>query len=176
MLLSSRACSRCSNSSRCFRGSAFRAASKRRFSSSWITLGIFQQPHEFVPHDRIEMILTNRRVVANRSAQMTVGVGTQAPIVVKLARRGLGGGAVEGVAATLTNQHPLQQRRFEGAPGRMMFVLLQLLLRPVKGLFTDQGRNGNFDPIRSRPLVVGTIAARPSLAFPQRSRDPLSRS
>src|SRR5208283_5511602 len=106
---------------------------------------------------------------------MTIGVGTQAPIVVKLARRGLGGGAVEGVAATFTNQHALQQRRFEGAPGRMMFVLLQLLLRPVKGLFTDQGRNRNFDPIRSGPLVVGTIAARQSLAFPQRPRDALAR-
>ena len=39
MLFSSRAWSRCNNSSRCFRGSPFLAASNRRFSSSWITRG-----------------------------------------------------------------------------------------------------------------------------------------
>ena len=134
MLFSSRACSRCSNSSRCFRGSAFPGRFQATVQFLLNHLRIFQQPHEFVPHYPIEVILTNRRVVANRSPQMTISVGTQAPIVVKLARRGLGGGAVERVAATLTDQHPLQQGGLDRAPGRMMFILLQLLLRQGESL------------------------------------------
>src|SRR5215831_2596820 len=56
----------------------------------------------------------------------------------------------------------------------MTFVLLQLLLRHGKGFFADH-RNRDLDPIGSRPLVVGTVAARQPPAFPQCSRDALSR-
>ena len=87
------------------------------------------------------------RIVADRSLQMTISIGTHAPVVVKLACGGLRGGAIERVAAALTNQHPLQQGRFNGAPGRMPFVLLQLLLRQGEGLVANQGRNRNLDPI-----------------------------
>ena len=119
------------------------------------------------------MVLANRRVIAKRSLEMTIGVGTQAPVVIKFARRGLCGGAIERVATALTNQHPLQQSWFNRAPRRVAFVLLQLLLGQGKSFLADQSRNRDLDPIFSGSFVVGTVAARQSLAFPQCSRDAL---
>lgn len=58
----------------------------------------------------------------------------------------------------------------------MTLVFLHLLLGKGESLFADQSRNRDLDPLRSRSLVVGTVAARQSLAFPQRSRDALSRA
>src|SRR5579863_8030012 len=56
----------------------------------------------------------------------------------------------------------------------MPFVLLQLLLRQRKGLFADQGGNGNLDPVLVRSFVIGAIAAGEPVALPQRSRDSLA--
>jgi len=138
--------------------------------------GIFQKTQQFLPDHGIEVVLANRRIIANRSLQVTISIGTQAPVVIKPARRGGRRGAIERIAAALTNQHPLQQGRFDGAPGRMPSVLLQLLLRQGESLFADQARNRNLDPILAGPLVVGAVAARQPLAFPQPSRDALPRS
>src|SRR5215469_8005346 len=107
---------------------------------------------------------------------MAIGIRTQAPVVIKLACRGARGGAIECIATTLTDQHPLQQGGLDRAPGGMTFVLLQLLLRQGEGFLADQSRNRDLDPIRSRPLVVGTVAARQPPAFPPCSRDTLSRA
>src|SRR5271157_1229356 len=78
-------------------------------------------------------IWSRRRVIANRAPKMAIGIRTQAPVVIKLARRGARGGAIECIATTLTDQHPLQQGGLDRAPGRMTFVLLQLLLRQGEG-------------------------------------------
>src|SRR6516165_11393091 len=99
--------------------------------------------------------------------------GLQASVVIKLTRRRWSGGAVERVAAALTNQHSLQQGRFDRAPGRMRFVLLQLLLGQGESLFADRGGNRNLDPILSGPFVVGTVAGGQPLALAQRPGDAL---
>ena len=36
--------------------------------------GIFQQTQQFLPDQRIEMVLANGRVIANRSLEMTIGI------------------------------------------------------------------------------------------------------
>jgi len=69
--------------------------------------GIFQQPHDFGPDDSIELVLTNGRVFADCPLEVTIRVRTNAAVVIEPAYRGLRRGAIEPVAATLTNQHPL---------------------------------------------------------------------
>jgi hypothetical protein len=69
--------------------------------------GILQQPHDFGPDDGIELVLTNGRVFADCSLEVTICIGTNTAVVVEPACGGLRGGAIEPVAATLTNQHPL---------------------------------------------------------------------
>ena len=69
--------------------------------------GIFQQPHDFGPDHCIELVLTNRRVFADGALEMTIRVRTNAAVVIEPACRGLRRGAIEPVAAALTNQHPL---------------------------------------------------------------------
>jgi hypothetical protein len=135
--------------------------------------GIFQQPQDLRPDGGIEIVLTNRATVTESPLQMPVGIRTQAPVVVDLVPGGPSGSPIERVAATLADQHALQQGGLKGAPRRMALVLLQLLLGQGKNLFADQSRHGNLNPFLVRPLVVGAIAIGQTLALSQGPGDPL---
>src|SRR4051795_762302 len=56
----------------------------------------------------------------------------------------------------------------------MTFVLLQLLLRQCEHLFVYKRWHGHLDPLRARPLMVGTIAARQTFPLAPRACDSLS--
>src|ERR1019366_3843967 len=68
--------------------------------------------------------------------------------------------AGQGIAALFANQHALQQGRLDGAPRRMMFVLLQLLLCQREHLFAHQRRHRDLNPLRTGPLMTTNVAAR----------------
>ena len=74
--------------------------------------GIFDELDDLVPHDRIEKVLADRTIVADRSTGAPPRVRAQAAIVVDLVPGGLGGGPVERIATSVADQHPLQQGRF----------------------------------------------------------------
>jgi hypothetical protein len=54
-------------------------------------------------------------------------------------------------------------------------VSLEPFLRQRKGLFLDDRRHGDRDPILSRPLVVGAVASGDPATHPYRPRDSLAR-
>src|SRR5260370_36540852 len=104
---------------------------------------------------------------------MTIGIGTEASIVVQLSLGRSCGRSIQGIATLLAYQHPLQQCRFNRSARRMMLVLDQLLLCQSKCLFTHQRRNGHFDPVLARPITMPVASVRgtvpltlsPPLAF-----------
>src|SRR5215471_13160370 len=122
------------------------------------------------------MVLTNRPVVANRPRKMTPGIGAQAAVVIDLVQGGSRGSAIERVAATLTNEHPLQQGRYDCAPERMTSVLFQLLLRPSKSRFADQSRHRDLDPFLPGPFMFRTVGAHRPRPLPRPPRDSLART
>src|SRR5205807_7516372 len=91
---------------------------------------------------------------------MTIGIGTEASIVVQLSLGSSCGRSIQGIATLLAYQHPLQQCRFDRSAGRMMLVLGQLFLCQSKSLFTHQRRNGHFDPVRARPITMTVASVR----------------
>src|SRR5256885_977303 len=56
-----------------------------------------------------------------------------------------------------------------------MLIFLQLFLRQSEYRFIHQSRNRNLDPVLTRPLVVGAIAAAHPIPLSQGTSDPLSR-
>ena len=51
---------------------------------------VFDQKDDFVPHDLVEQILTDRPAVAHRAAEMTPSVGAETAVIMDLARRRAG--------------------------------------------------------------------------------------
>ena len=120
--------------------------------------------------------LADRSVGAQRSFQVPLRIRAQTAIIVQLSFRGPCRSPVKGVATLLAHQHPLQQGGLGGAPWRVLFVALQLLLRERKGLFADQRGYGNLDPFLPWPLVMGAIPTRHSLALAERPGDAFPRA
>lgn len=51
--------------------------------------GILQQPHDLAPDHGIQLVLANGRIFADRTLEMTIGVRTDASVVIEPACRGL---------------------------------------------------------------------------------------
>jgi hypothetical protein len=119
---------------------------------------VFKQTHDLFPYDLIQQILTHRTIVADRPAESAPSVRPQASIIVDSASARPRGGAVEPVAAFRATHQTLHDTGRDGAPWRVLLVGLQTLFGQCKRLFADNGRHGNFDPLRARKLVIGAVA------------------
>src|SRR5205814_1634951 len=73
-----------------FVGSAARAASRRRSRFGPNERWVFDQVNNFLPHDLVEQVLTDRPTVAHRPAEMAPSVGAEAAVVMDFARGGAG--------------------------------------------------------------------------------------
>ena len=51
-------------------------------------IGIFQQPHNLGPDDRIQLILTNRRIFTHGAFEMAICVRTDAAVIIQRPCRG----------------------------------------------------------------------------------------
>jgi len=129
-------------------------------------MGVFEQPHDFLPYDIIQQILTHWAVLADRPPEAAPSVRSQASIIVDGASARLRGGAVESVAAFRATHQTLYDAGDDGASRRVLLVGLQTLLGQCERLFADDRRHGNFDPLRAGKLVTGAVARGNAAAQP----------
>ena len=122
-------------------------------------LRIFEQAHNFRPHDLVQKILTHRAVVANGAGKPPPGVGTETSIIVDRACARSRRCPIESITALGATHEPLYDAGRDSPPWRVSLVGLEPFLREREGLFADDRRNGNRDPIFARPLVAGTVAS-----------------
>ena len=83
--------------------------------------------------------------------------------------------AIESVTALGAAHETLHDAGCDGPPWRVRLVGLEPFLRLCKGLFADDRRNGDGDPILSRPLVAGAVTWRDATTQSYWPRDPLAR-
>src|ERR1700757_1893287 len=117
--------------------------------------GIFQQSNNLAPDELVQIVLAHRTIVAQRSTQMPIGIGTEAAIVIERALGSARRGPIPPVATLLADQQSLKYGRLDCASRSKPAVSFQLLLCHLEGLVTDQCRDGNLDPLLAWPLVVG---------------------
>ena len=129
---------------------------------------IFEQADQLGPHNVVEQVLAHRTAAAQRAVEIAPGVGTQTAVVGDFAGTGLGRRAIQPVAALAARHQPLRDAgRLGPAPGEDL-VLLQALFGEGEGLFADDGRHRDLDPVFSRPLVTDTVASGEPVAAAQR--------
>ena len=129
---------------------------------------IFEQADQLGPHDVVEQVLAHRTAVAQRAVEIAPGVGTQAAVVGDLAGTGLGRRAIQPVAAFAARHEPLRDAGRSGPALGEDLVLLQPLFGKGEGLFADDRRHRDFDPVFSRPLVTDAVASGEPVAAAQR--------
>src|SRR5260370_7000739 len=83
--------------------------------------------------------------------------------------------AIESVTAVGAAYETLHDAGRDGPPRRMSLVGLEPFLRERKGLFADDRRHGDRDPIPPRLLVAGAVASGNAATHPYWPRDPLAR-
>src|SRR5260370_34910963 len=83
--------------------------------------------------------------------------------------------AIERVPALGAAYKTLHDAGRDGPPRRMSLVGLEPFQRERKGLFADDRRHGDRDPIPPRLLVAGAGARGHSATTPDWPRDPLAR-
>ncbi|MHC2227764.1 hypothetical protein ACVL91_005961 [Bradyrhizobium elkanii] len=81
-----------------------------------------------------------------------------------------GRGAIEPIAAFGAAQQSLQGARRDRASRGMLLVGFQKLVRQCEGLFADDGRHRDFDPLCARKLMICAIARSDAAAQSQRPR------
>ena len=136
---------------------------------------LFEQARNFFPYHFVQQILTNRATVANRAAEPAPAVRTEAAIVIN------GSGArprrrpIETVAALGAAHQALHDAWRNRAARRVLLVGLQALRGQGVGLFADDRRHGDLDPLGARKLMIGAVARRDAAAQSQRPRYALTR-
>src|SRR5271169_1972790 len=105
---------------------------------------------------------------------MTIRIGAEASIVIQLSLGRSCGRSIQGIAALLAYQHPLQQCWFNRSARRMMLVLGQLLLCQSKRLFAHQRGYGHFNPLCTRPIPMAVSSIRNAVLLTKRSGDALT--
>jgi len=66
---------------------------------------VVQQPDNFFPDEFIQVVLANGSVPTYRSLQMPISIRTDTSVVVQLVLAGVGGYAIQSIAALLAYQH-----------------------------------------------------------------------
>src|SRR3974377_1416535 len=138
-------------------------------------LRIFEQSYDFRPHDLVQKHLTYRSVPAHGARKPPPSIGTETSIIMDRACTRSRRCPIERVAAVSAAHETLHHTGRDGPSWRVNLVGLGPFLRQRKGLFADDGRNSNGDPILSRPLVAGAVARGDATTHPYRPRDPLAR-
>src|SRR5437762_4378944 len=139
-----------------FVGSAARAASRPiEFGPNerWV----FDQVNNFLPHDLVEQVLTDRPTVAHRPAEMAPSVGAEAAVVMDFARGGAGRRPRQRIAAFAAGYQPLDDAGLDGPAGREALVVSQPLCRQGEGLCADNRRDRYFDPFVTGPFVTAAL-------------------
>src|SRR5674476_1126251 len=119
--------------------------------------GVGQQPGDVVPDEAVEVVGADRLVGADSAVLVAVVVRAQAAVVVDLLVRGPGGGAVVGVPAAAAGADALQQRGIGAVTRREALVVLQPSLDPGPGVFGDQGRDGDLQPLLAVAVDDGVV-------------------
>ena len=136
---------------------------------------IFEQAHDFGPNDLVEKVLTDRAIIANGAGKPPPCVGAETSIIVNLAYARTRRCPIESVTALGAAHETLHDAGCDGPPWRVNLVGLEPFLRQRKGLFADDGRNRDADPILSRPLVAGAVTRGDATTHSYWPCDPLAR-
>src|SRR5215831_848544 len=118
---------------------------------------VFNQVNNFLPHDPVEQVLTDRPAVAQRSAEMTPSVRAEAAVVMDFARRSAGRRPRQRITAFAAGYQTLDDAGLDGPAGCEALVVSQPLRRQSKGLFADNRRHWYFDPFVTGPFVTATL-------------------
>src|SRR5665811_2212876 len=119
--------------------------------------GVGQQRGDVVPDEAVEVVGADRLVGADSAVLVAVVVRAQAAVVVDLLVRGPGGGAVVGLPAAAAGADALQQRGIGAVTRREALVVLQPSLDPGPGVFGDQGRDGDLQPLLAVAVDDGVV-------------------
>jgi hypothetical protein len=120
--------------------------------------GIFQQSDHFSPHNPIEKILTYWPAIAYWSAKMPPGVRPQASVIVDFTSTRPGRCSRHRIAAFPARYQALHDAGFDRPTWRKSLVLLKQFSGSHESIVRNDRRNGDFDPVSTRALVVSAVA------------------
>ena len=125
--------------------------------------GIGQQGGDVAPYDLVEVVGAHRLVVADPASLVAVVVRAQAAVVVDLALRRPGRGAVVGVAAALAGGEAHEQAGSLVLRAAKRRLSARRRAAEREGVLVDDGRHGDGDPLVGRGGRVGVVARHTSV-------------
>jgi hypothetical protein len=118
---------------------------------------VLDQVNNFLPHDLVEQVLTDRPAIAHRPAEMAPSVGAEAAVIMDFARGGAGRRPRQRIAAFAAGDQPLDETGLDGPAGREALVVSQTLRRHSEGLFADHRRDRYLNPLVTGPFVTAAL-------------------
>ena len=135
---------------------------------------ILDELDDLAPHNRIEKVLADRSIVADRSTKAPPAVGTQTAIIMDRTCACSGRRSIKRVAALGAGHDALRDAGLYSAAWPALLVVLQPLLGEREGRRTDDGRHLDLDPLVARSVEVGAVACSDAAAQAELSSDPLA--